>query len=238
MCTLPELEQAQISSVHLISLSPLTLDVKWQFGMEDQINLVQPCHYRALDNDRVVLEKCHDTHTEIQLDFGTRYNLKVKTCYTNEIVASDVFPYTTPTEDDSKCKSCYARSVAMICKFSFLSNAVKPAITVSEINRNSVKVTVTDPPIFQRQSEFHAESVNLSGSFQLRRVPVDDEGNTRFTNHVIQRDTYATMHEVTLHGNIAGKDYKVKCEMDCTSGDILRNDVSFTATKLLCKLWK
>ena len=36
------------------------------------------------------------------------YNLKVETCYTNEIVASDVLPYTTPTEDDSKCKSCYA----------------------------------------------------------------------------------------------------------------------------------
>ena len=105
MCTLPELEQAKISSVHLISLSPLTLDVKWQFGTEDQINLVQPCHYSVLDNDRVILEECHDTHAEIQLDYGTEYNLKVETCYTNENLVSDVLPYTTPTEDDSKCKS-------------------------------------------------------------------------------------------------------------------------------------
>ena len=117
-----------------------------------------------------------------------------------------------------------------------MSTAVKPTIAFSELTRNSVKVTVTDSPIFQQRSEFHAESVNLNGSFQLRRVPVDDEDNVRFINHVIQRDTYASVHETTLSGNVPGKKYLVQCEMDCISGDKLQIEKQFTSPKPSCKL--
>ena len=125
-------------------------------------------------------------------------------------------------------------------QFCSLYIAVQPTIECSKVTRNSVKVTVTDPLIFQPlyRDQYSAREFALSDSFRLKRVPIDDENNWRFTSHFIRRDDdpSATVHDITLHGNIAGKDYKVKCEMECTSGDILRNDASFTAAKLLCML--
>ena len=101
MFLITELEHAEIESVHLTSLSPLKVNVKWQLSPEAQI-YTPPSHYRVLSNNKVVVESCDDTHSEIELDLGTPYSFKVETCYTEEVLESKEFPYNTPTADDCK----------------------------------------------------------------------------------------------------------------------------------------
>ena len=112
----------------------------------------------------------------------------------------------------------------------FLSIAVKITLEFSETKRNSVTVKVYDPPIFQRQSQ-----VNLRESFRLRRIPVDNEPDIgKYTNHSITRSATATFHEFTLGGNVPGKKYLVKCEMDCTSGGPLKQEKLFSEPPKPC----
>ena len=97
-------------------------------------------------------------------------------------------------------------------QFCSLYIAVKPTIVCSKVTRNSV--IVTDPLIFQHLTRYSAREFALSDSFRLKRVPIDvpidGENSLKFTSHDIQRDDdpSATVHEVTLHGNIAGKNTK------------------------------
>ena len=199
-----------------------------------------------LNNNRVVSE-CHDTNAEIEVEPGTTYSLKIVTCFTiidgrQYSRESEVESYESPPHDYCENNHAFTHQLlyvsltilqSLLMQFCSLYIAVQPKIVCSEVTRNSVKVTVTDPLIFQplNQTQYSAREFAPSDSFRLTRVPIDNE---KFTSHVIRRDPSVNIPEVILHGNIAGKKYKVKCEMDCTSGDILRNDVSFTADKPLC----
>ena len=104
---------------------------------------------------------------------------------------------------------------------------MKITLAFSEIERNSVTVKVSDPPIFQRQSD-----VSLNDSFRLRRIPVDNEA--AIGRYTITRSATATFHEITLSGNVPGKTYLVKCEMDCTSGDILKQEKKNLPNHAVC----
>ena len=101
------------------------------------------------------------------------------------------------------------------------------------MERNSVTVAVSDPPLFQNHS---VEHINLQEIFRVRRTPVDDEKNIgRYKNHTIQRVHAQTnrpsLHRVKLAGNIPGIQYRVKVEMDCSSGDTLTNETEFTSAQ-------
>ena len=97
-------------------------------------------------------------------------------------------------------------------------------------------VTISDPPLFQNHS---VERIHLRDSFRVRRTPIGDEENIgRYKNHTIQRvgaetDTPAT-YRVKLAGNIPGVRYRVKVEMDCSSGDTLTSETEFTSVKPSC----
>lgn len=120
---------------------------------------------------------------------------------------------------------------------------MKPGIELSEEKRNSVAVKVSDPALFQRRKEFHAEDINLEISFRVKRTPVgDSDSSERYKSHTIQRETTSnhdpvsslTTYQSTLAGLIAGTPYKVKCEMDCSSGDTLTNEKEFTSADPSC----
>ena len=114
--------------------------------------------------------------------------------------------------------------------------AAKPQINCSEEKRNSVLVTVSDPPVFQNHS---VERIHLRDSFRVRRTPIGDEENIgRYKTHTImykdaKTDTPGT-YRVKLAGNIPGARYRVKVEMDCSSGDTHTNETEFISAKPSC----
>ena len=118
---------------------------------------------------------------------------------------------------------------------------MKPDIECPEVEQNSVTVTVSDPPLFQNHSGGN-RGINLMDSFRIRRTPVGDEENIgRYKNHTIQRNSVhastscPATYRVKLAGNIPGKQYRVKVEMDCSSGDTLTVEKEFTSAKPSCK---
>jgi hypothetical protein len=211
-----ELDHAtKISSVYLTKLSPesITVELMWEMSTREG-QFPKECHFNVFANDKEMVSICRQTHTSLQLKPGTQYSLMIKTCYPNGThLHSDVCQYTTPTEMD-----------------------MKPQIECSEVERSSMTVTISDPPLFQNHS---VERIHLRDSFRVRRTPIGDEENIgRYENHTIQRvgaetDTPAT-YRVKLAGNIPGVRYRVKVEMDCSSGDTLTNETEFTSVKPSC----
>lgn len=104
---------------------------------------------------------------------------------------------------------------------------MKPIVEIpKEPISNSVTLNVSDPPVFRKQKEFRADSIELEKSFRVRRSQVGDEKNSgRYENHTILRDKLnpdpTQPHEIKLAGLQANTKYKVDCEMSCSSRDVL-----------------
>jgi hypothetical protein len=204
-----ELNCATVSSVHLMELSPITLDVQWVIDTDLAIDLFTVL---VIANEEVVFEKkCRGKRTELQLQPGTKYSLIIKTCYSVGIQsASDEYHYTTPTEDE-----------------------MKPGVECSEENQNSVTVVITDPPLFLRREEFNV-ALELADRFRVTCTPLaaEKKNSGRYKNQVFDRDTATTTHQIELAGLRPDTDYKVDCEMDClSSGDVSKNGAIFTSAK-------
>lgn len=113
---------------------------------------------------------------------------------------------------------------------------VKPIVEIPEEPiSNSVSVKVSDPPVIQKKREFHADSIELEKSFRIRHTQVGDEKNIdRYENHTILRDELnpdpTQPHTVKLAGLQANTKYKVDCEMNCSSGDVLSCQKEFDST--------
>lgn len=107
-----------------------------------------------------------------------------------------------------------------MCLFVSLPYTVKPTIHLFDEKRNSVTVKVFDPPLFQRDD---VRDIHLGNSFKVTCPPAGYE-------LIIQRESMPAL--VRLPGLIAGSQYTVKCEMQCSSGDTLKNEEGITPTKL------
>ena len=114
--------------------------------------------------------------------------------------------------------------------------AVKPTIVSSQVKRNSVTVTVTDPPIFQPQSGLSADGIQLENTYELSCTP--DEGNSPLEFR-IERESGSIHHQGTISGIIPGCGYRVECKIRTTSNleDLCKGETTFTATNPHCKPW-
>jgi hypothetical protein len=209
------LQCAEITDLELTRLRPLTLDVHWSLGEQTQS---RPKHYQVFANDDLRIQNCKDMHAKLdQLEPGTKYSLRVRTCYGNDeelCLMSETFSYTTPTEDERT-----------------------PKIEVSEVKQNSVVVQVSDPPFFRERARFHVRNIHLR-KVRVRRTPEDGSNVSRFSHEEIwacsSDASKPQTQQVTLAGNIPGRRYRVKCEMEYNSTDILTNEVFFTSPNQKC----
>ena len=94
-----DLKGAEISSMCLTRLSPLTLQVKWQ--MESQSH--SEVYYEVYLDNNVAVRGCRDTNAEIEVEPGTTYSLKIVTCFTIDgqqySRESEVKSYESPPQD-------------------------------------------------------------------------------------------------------------------------------------------
>lgn len=104
---------------------------------------------------------------------------------------------------------------------------VKPKIEISK-EQNAVFVEVSDPPLFQRKSEFYANDIHLKERFRVRCSRFGDDKN-RYEN------ISHTQRRFKLPGLSADTKYEVVCEMDCNSRDILSCEKEFTS-QASCKM--
>ena len=124
--------------------------------------------------------------------------------------------------------------------------AVIPRIECYVTERNSVDVEISDPPVFQRMGQYFADGIKLNeSSYRVRYLPSGDEENGDkyvFHSETAPRanpsldGTPTTRRSKTLVGFVAGKAYKIQCEVDCSSGDTLTNEVDFISTRASCEL--
>ena len=103
--TLSELNRAEITSLELMKLNPLTLDVHWEVEGEAE-NQPQVEYQLSATGGRakIPLANC-DAHGQLELlEHGTEYSLTVTTCYKEELCleSEKVFTYTTP--EGNECK--------------------------------------------------------------------------------------------------------------------------------------
>ena len=105
-------ECAQISSVHLTQLSPLTLKIEWTEVSS------QPRHFRVLSNSRVIVPRCPGTHVELPIQPGSNNSLRVDTCYEDNVyLPSNPCTYVSPAATDSKYTSMQTLLTNWLGKF-------------------------------------------------------------------------------------------------------------------------
>ena len=112
---------------------------------------------------------------------------------------------------------------------------MKPVIEHDEPTRSSVVVRVSEPPIIQQRDQFQASSIQLE-SVKICRTP--EEGDRKPSEfHEIWKaiGRKPAKQGVTLAGCIPGNEYRVKCEVTYSTGDVFTNEaVTFTSASPNC----
>jgi hypothetical protein len=103
-----ELNRAEITSVELTKLNPLTLDVHWEMEREAEFKPQVEYQLSATGGNATSIPGNSVMHGLLQnLEPGTEYSLTVTTCYKNgedklQFTGQRVFTYNTPQADECK----------------------------------------------------------------------------------------------------------------------------------------